>query len=468
MSTMRPRAARIRAAGRGAVRTVTAGADPDRYFRWRRDRDGDPFEVRFPGFAPILFTGHPEGARDIFRAPVDLVEPPTPNPIAPMVGDSSLILISGERHRRERKLLTPPLHGERMRAYGEIIRDSTLDEIADWTPGRTVDSRAALRAITLRVILEAVFGVSDADRSAAYTRVVADFLAAYTGPLMLVPLLRHGMFGRAPWDRFVRARDEFDALLTEDIARRRARPEDGRPDILNMLLTATYDDGSRMDDAELREELRTLLVAGHETTATSVCWALFHLHRHPDVRARVMAEVRNLGSTATPEQLARLPYLTAVCNETLRLHPPVPIVLRRLTGPLHVRGVPVAPGATVGIALPLLHSHPGVWERPDRFDPGRFVGRRYSPFEFAPFGGAHRRCIGSALADYEMPIVLATILSRVRLALPERDRRRRPPVSVPHNIATGPRRPIMLDVLGPRHAQDRSVRRPVPRGTAPC
>lgn len=464
MSTMLPRASQLRAAGRGAVRTLTAGADPDRYFRWRRDRDGDPFEVRFPGFTPILFTGHPEGARDIFRAPVDLVEPPTPNPIAPLVGDASLILISGERHRRERKLLTPPFHGQRMRAYGEIIRDSTLDEIADWTPGRTVDSRSALRAITLRVILEAVFGLTGTERPAEYIRVVADFLAAYTGPLMLVPPLRRGVFGHAPWDRFVRARDEFDALLTEDIERRRAEPEDGRVDILSMLLAATYEDGSRIDDGELREELRTLLVAGHETTATSVCWALFHLHRHPEVRERVIAEVRDLGATAAPEDLARLPYLDAVCHETLRLHPPVPIVLRRLTGPLHVRGVPVAAGATVGIALPLLHSHPDVWERPDRFDPERFVGRRYSPFEFAPYGGAHRRCIGFALAEYEMPIVLATILSRVRLALPERALRRPPPVSVPHNIATGPRRPIMFEVLGPRHQDDRSDGSSVPHG----
>ena len=193
---------RLSAAGIGTVRTLTAAADPDRYLRWRRERDGDPFEMRFPGFAPILFTGHPEGARDIFRAPADLSEPPTPNPIAPLVGEASLILISGKRHRRERKLLTPPFHGERMRAYGEIIRDSTVDEIRNWVPGRTVDSRSAARAITLRVMLEAVFGLSGDDRPAEYTRVVGDFLAAYTGPLMMVPLLRRGLFGHAPWDRF--------------------------------------------------------------------------------------------------------------------------------------------------------------------------------------------------------------------------------------------------------------------------
>ncbi|MET4613326.1 cytochrome P450 [Rhodococcus sp. PvR044] len=462
MSMMLPRAARLNAAGLGAVRALTAGTDPDRYFRWRRDRDGDPFEVRFPGFPPILFTGDPRGARDIFRAPVDLVEPPTPNPIAPLVGDASLILISGERHRRERKLLTPPFHGQRMRAYGEIIRDSTLDEIGNWIPGRTVDSRSALRVITLRVILEAVFGLSGTDRPAEYIQVVAGFLATYTVPLMFVPPLRRGVFGRAPWDRFVRARERFDALLTEDIEHRRASPENDRVDILSMLLAATYDDGSRIDDAELREELRTLLVAGHETTATSVCWALFHLHRHPAMLEQVVAELRDVGPTAAPDELARLPYLDAVCKETLRLNPPVPIVLRRLTGPLTVCGVPVAKGRTVGIALPLLHTHPDVWERPDQFDPGRFMERRYSPFEFAPFGGAHRRCIGSALAEYEMPIVLATILSRVRLELPERDRHRPPPVSVPHNIATGPRRPIRFEVVGLRHQRDGSVAQRVP------
>ena len=245
---------------------------------------------------------------------------------------------------------------------------------------------------------------------------------------------------------------KFDALLTEDIERRRAGPEDGRVDILSMLLAATYEDGSQIDDA--RAARGTPHTTGRRTRDHRDRGLLGVVRAAPPPRSPGTCDSHRAGAgpVSDAHELARLPYLDAVCNETLRLHPPVPIVLRRLTGPWQVRGVPVAEGTTVGIALPLLHSHPDVWQRPDEFDPDRFLDRRYSPFEFAPFGGAHRRCIGFALAEYEMRIVLATILARVRLALPERYRRRPPPVSVPHNIATGPRRPIMFEVLEPAGA----------------
>lgn len=425
---------------------LAASLNPERYFVWRRARDGDTFLVRFPGFTPVLFTSNAAGARDIFRAPVATLEPPQPNPIGPLVGDASMILISGERHRRDRALMMPPFHGERMRAYGRLIQESALQEVATWQAGDRVDGRAATRAITLRVILEAVFGLDSHTRRDAYTRTVADFLGSYSGPLMLAPALRRSIVGLGPWARFVRLRDEFDALLAEDVAHRRAEKRTDRTDILSMLLSTTYEDGSSIDDADLREQLRSLLVAGHETTATSVTWALFHLLREPAVLARVLDEVRSAGPDPSPEALAKLPYLDAVCHETLRLHPAVPIVLRTLTEPLIVDGVRAPAGGIVGIVLPLLHSHHDVWTDAARFDPERFLGRRYTPLEYAPFGGGHRRCVGFALAEFEMRIVVATVLSRVRLALPDRALRRPPPVSVPHNIATSPRRGITFEV----------------------
>lgn len=427
------------------LHAARAGMDPDRYLQWRVERDGDPFVLQLPGVPPVLLTGHPDGAREVFRASVDILEPPTPNPIAPLVGESSLILVSGDRHRRDRKLMMPPFHGERMRAYGDLIRAAALAETDSWRPGATVDARRAARSITMRVILEAVFGVDSTARRTEYERVVADFLESYSGALMLVPQLRRGAFGIAPWDRFLRERDRFDRLLTQDIEQRRAHPDDGRVDILGMLLSATYDDGSPIADDDLREQLRTMLVAGHETTATTVVWTLFHLHRHPEILAKLRAEI---GDDLAPERLTRLPYLTAVCNESMRLHPPVPGVLRRVTAPLTVQGRDLAPGDTVAIALPLLHRRPEVWgESPEEFRPERFLTRKFSPFEFAPFGGGHRRCIGFALAEYEMRIVVATIVAETRLELGERDRTRRPPPAVPHNIATGPRRPIRFRVV---------------------
>ncbi|WP_433729267.1 cytochrome P450 [Nocardia sp. CA-129566] len=436
---------------------LAAGIDFERYFRWRRGHEGDPFYVRFPGFGAVLFTGTANGAREIFRAPIELLEPPRPNPIEPLVGTASLILAAGERHRRDRALLVPAFHSARIRAYGELIRDSVLDEISGntsefgqaWHPGTRIDSRAAARAITLRVILEAVFGVDSRQRRAEYTAAVAEFLTAFSGPLMLLPALRHGVFGHAPWDRFRVARERLDELILTDIERRRAAADDRavRTDILDMLLTTSYDDGTAISDAELCEQLRTLLVAGHETTATTLVWALFHVHREPAALDRLRAELRAAGPDATPLELAGLPYLDAVCQETLRLHPAVPIVLRRLTAPFTLRGVALAAGETMGVAIPLLHSDPAVWSDPQRFRPERFLDRKYRPFEFAPFGGGHRRCVGAALADYELRIALATVLGRVRLRLTPRYARGRAPLSVPHNIATGPHRSIPFEIV---------------------
>ncbi|WP_433197021.1 cytochrome P450 [Nocardia sp. CA-107356] len=436
---------------------LAAGIDFERYFRWRRGREGDPFYVRFPGLGAVLFTGTAVGAREIFRAPIELLEPPRPNPIEPLVGAASLILTAGERHRRDRALLAPAFHSARIRAYGELIRDSAVDEMSGstsesrpaWRPGTRIDSRAAARAITLRVILDAVFGVDSRERRAEYTAAVAEFLTAFSGPLLLVPALRHGVFGHAPWDRFGSARERLDELILTDIARRRAVADDRAmgADILGMLLATRYDDGTSISDDELCEQLRTLLVAGHETTATTLVWALFHLHREPEALDRLHAELRAAGPDATPLEIAGLPYLDAVCQETLRLHPAVPIVLRRLTAPFTLRGVALAAGETMGVAVPLLHSDPAVWSDPGLFRPQRFIEHKYRPFEFAPFGGGHRRCVGTSLADYELRIVLATVLGRVRLRLTPRYARGRAPLSVPHNIATGPHRSIPFDVV---------------------
>ncbi|WP_330233729.1 cytochrome P450 [Nocardia sp. NBC_00508] len=435
-----------------ALHALAAGIDFDRYFRWRRAREGDPFYVRFPGFGAALFTGTAVGAREMFRAPVECTQPPRPNPIEPMVGAASLILASGERHRRDRALLTPAFHSVRIRAYGELIRDATVREMSGesgraWVAGARVDARAAARALTLRVISTVVFGADNAQRRAEYTAAVTDFLTAFSGPLMLVPALRHGVLGHSPWDRFHAARARLDTLIRADIAHRRRSVGTQPTDVLGILLSDADVDAAASTDDELCDQVRTLLVAGHETTATALVWALFRLHRAPGPLARLRAELRDAGPDASPTELAGLPYLDAVCQETLRLHPPVPIVVRRLTESYTLRGVALAPGDTMGIAVPLLHSDPDTWSDARRFEPGRFIERRYRPFEFAPFGGGHRRCVGAALADYELRIALATILGQKHLRLAPRYARGHVPLSVPHNIATGPHRPIWFDVV---------------------
>lgn len=438
---------------------LLACVDFERYFRWRRARDGDPIYCRFPGMGSALFTGTAAGARELFRAPVDAVEPPLPNPIEPLVGPGSLILTAGARHRRDRTLLAPAFHSARIREYGELIRTATRRELAGetgaaWVPGARIDARAAARSITLQVILTAVFGVGGRQDRTEYAAAVGAFLESYSGPLMLLPVLRHKAFGYGPWDRFVRARARLDRLIRAEITRRRADPHRRTTDLLGLLLSTHYDDGTAITDAQLCDELRTLLVAGHETTATTLVWALYHLHRAPATLERLRGELRGAGPRTDPAELARLPYLDAVCQETLRLHPPVPIVVRRLTAPGTLCGIALDAGDTLGIAVPLLHSDPAVWSEPARFEPQRFIERRYRPCEFAPFGGGHRRCVGAALADYELRVALATILAAVRLRLPQRAAHGRTPISVPHNIATGPHRPMLFDIVSDLHHED--------------
>ncbi|MEV0058383.1 cytochrome P450 [Nocardia sp. NPDC050718] len=423
---------------------VAAGRDFEGYLR-RRAAHSDPFAVGFPGFPPVLFTGTAEGARELFRAPAALLTPPRPNPIEPMVGAASLILSSGARHRTDRALLAPALHGPRVRALAGVIRDATLREIehgcgtaGSWQVGSRIDALDAARSITLRVILAAVYG-PEVDRAPEYAGAVTDFLAAFTTPLLVAPVLRRGVGGFGPWERFVAARARLDQVILTDIAHRR-RTGPGSGDLLDLLLATRYDDGSALTDTELCEQLRTLLVAGHETTATTLTWALYHLHREPGLLDRLTAELATAGDD--PAELAALPLLGAVCQETLRLHPAVPIVLRTLTGPLRWRGVDVAAGQTIGLAVGVLHSDPSTWPAPRLFHADRFLDRKVSPFEYAPFGGGHRRCIGATLAEYELRIVLATLLTTVGLALDPALALGARPRTVPRNLATAPDRPI--------------------------
>ncbi|MFE3542005.1 cytochrome P450 [Nocardia sp. NPDC059177] len=422
------------------LHAMAAGRDFESYLR-KRAATGDPFQVGFPGFPPVLFTGTPEGARELFRVPVPLVTPPRPNPIEPMVGAASLILSAGDRHRTERALLAPALHGQRVRALGTMIRDTALAELESWyRPGDSApfDALTMARAITRRVILAAVFGPGDG-RDADYASAVNTFLDAFTMPLLAAPALRRR--GYHPWARFVTARTQLDRLILADIARRRTQGP-GTGDLLDLLLAIRYDDGTALTDAELCEQLRTLIVAGHETTATTLTWALYHLHREPGLLTRTTAELA--GASDDPAEQASLPLLDAVCLETLRLHPPVPIVLRTLTEPWRWLGVDLAAGQTIGLAVGVLHSSPACWPAPRLFHPDRFLDRKVTPFEYAPFGGGHRRCIGATLAEYELRIVLATVLTTVRLRLVPGLALGGRPRSVPRNLASAPDRAIQF------------------------
>jgi cytochrome P450 len=262
---------------------------------------------------------------------------------------------------------------------------------------------------------------------------------------MLVPWLRKDLAGHGPWTRLVRLRTRFDDLLASDIAHERRCPVTGRGDVLSVVLPETDEDGGRLDDDELQQQVRTLVIAGHDTTAAALAWALYHIHREPGVRERIVAE---LSGVPAPHQMPKLRYLSAVISETLRMHPAVPIVLRRLTAPLTIDGVQRATGDIVGIAVPALHFDSRLWADPHRFRPDRFLDAKPTPFEYIPFGGGYRRCIGAAFATYELAVAIGTIMSTVALRMPPRERRKPPPRSVPRGIASVPRREVRLDVTG--------------------
>lgn len=397
---------------------------------------GDPFTDRMIG-RPNVITWSPEGARELLTADPDYFEVPQPEIMIPILGQNSLLVLVGERHRSERKLLNPHFHGSRMRAYGNIMRDIALKSMAEWKVSEPFRMLDKTQVISVDVIVRAVFGV-DSGHLEEFRAAVIEFVRALSLPIVFFPVLRQEFGGHGPWARFVRARTKLctmlDAAMDAESARQASTGE-VRQDILSLLVSARYDNGQPLERQHLRDELITLLFAGHETTAVSLAWMFYDLHRSPAALARLRSEIAALGPDPDPDAVAQLPYLTAVCNESMRLHTILPISApRQIRKPFPFMGYTLQPGTLATIALTRLHKREDLYPEPLSFRPERFLGRTFSPFEFAPFGGSVRRCIGAAFALYEMKIVLATVLSRCRLSLVSNA----PIREMPRNAVVGP------------------------------
>jgi cytochrome P450 len=330
--------------------------------------------------------------------------------LRPLLGVNSVLFLDGDRHARERRLMLPPFHGERMLAYADTMRAITDDVLDRWPVGRPFPIHPEMQAITLEIILRTVFGL-EAGALAVLRDLLRRWIASALNPLLLWPLLQVDFGRMSPWGRLLRLKREIDALLLAEIARRREAGAGERADVLSLLLAARDEEGRPMRDEELLDEMITLLVAGHETTATALAWTFHHLLANPDVLEACRAEAR-----ASSGGFAQLSLLDAVVKETLRLNPVITEVGRRLTRPMRIGGRDIPAGVAVGPCIYLVHRRPDVWPDPERFDPARFVGTRPSPYEFLPFGGGSRRCLGMAFALYEMKVVLATVLARAELA----------------------------------------------------
>jgi cytochrome P450 family 135 len=366
-----------------------------------RRRFGDAFSVSFLGFqTPMVMLSDPEAIRALYTVPGHTLPPGRTVALQPIMGSRSLLLLEGREHLARRKLMLPPFHGERMRAYEAIVREAVAREVEGWPEGEAFALHPRMQAVTLEVILRAVFGVTDPTRRTRLADGLGRLLAGTASSALQFSVLLSRRFGGPdPLARLEALRHEIDALLGTEIAERRADP---REDILSLLVSARFEDGEPMADAEIRDQLMTLLLAGHETTATGLAWTFDLLLRHPPVLARLTAAI------AAGEE----PYVRAVVSEALRLRPVVPLAGRRLSQELRLNGHVLAAGTDVTPAIWLTHTRADRYPEPYAFRPERFLDDAPATYAWIPFGGGVRRCLGAAFAEMEMRVALAAILER--------------------------------------------------------
>jgi cytochrome P450 len=397
-------------------------------------RYGDVFTVRFPVFGTGVYVADPAAIRELFTGDQsDLLAGEANSFMSPVLGSSSVLVLDGEAHMRQRKLLLPPFNGSRVAGFREVIREVAERELATWQPGARIVLRDRMRAVSFNVICRVVFGVTDPVRverlRAALVRVIDQ-----TPLYMLSKWAREDLGRFSPGRRFARLLREADALLYEEIERRRREPDlDERSDVLSLLLQAFEEDGRRMSDKELRDELFTMLAAGHETTATQLAFAFELLMRTPAALHRLRSELEDGESDA---------YLDAVVKETMRLRPVIDASERTLTKPRTVVGWELPAGVKVYPATVLVQRRPDLYPQPAEFRPERFLDPRTESYTWIPFGGGIRRCIGAALAQLEMAEVLRVVVGGVEL----RPLRERPDPVVLKGITLAPMHGVAVEV----------------------
>lgn len=390
------------------VQTLWWVLAPISFLRRMRARHGNRFRIKFLLMPSAAMISDPDDIRAVFTAEPGVLNAGEANfVLAPLVGDNSVLTLDGDQHMRQRRLLLPPFHGERMKVYVEDMREITDAALDKWRPGDEVVLHRETQQITLAVILRVVFGIRDEQR----TREFRDRFDAVDPnnvykTLALAPLARFaGRLVQPRIDAFETLIKRFDDLLYEEIANRRADPHaDEYDDILSMLLQARDEAGNPMTDEELRDELVTLVIAGHETTATSLAWTVELLLRNRVAMERAVAEAREGDSTE---------YIDAVIKESLRLRPILPMVARRIKRPFTLADgteLPVGTGVLPNIFL--AQRNPEVYDSPEAFRPERFVGVQPDTYSWLPFGGGIRRCIGASFALVEMRVVLQRLLER--------------------------------------------------------
>ena len=420
---------------------------------------GDIFASKFIGFQNVVVVSNPQAIEEIFTADSKQFDSGKGNKmLLPLLGEYSMILHDGDYHQRQRRLLLPPFHGERMRAYGNLICDVADRVISEKTIDEHFLARPAMQEISLRAILRAVFGVAEGERFEQLKHLIGSLFDIFRYPLsasfIFLPALQQDLGKWTPWGRFVEQRKQINELLYALIRERKVENDPSREDILSLMLSARDETGEPMTDAELRDELMTLLFAGHETTATALAWALYWVHYLPEVKEKLLQELDTLDENADPSAIAKLPYLNAVCCETLRIYPVVLFTFARIVKePIQIMNYEFQPVTVLSPCIYLTHHREDLYPQPNQFKPERFLERQYSPYEFFPFGGGNRRCLGMAFALFEMKLALATIMSRYQLELAEN----RPVKPLRRGITMAPAGGVGMVMKGRRQVSAKSL-----------
>jgi cytochrome P450 family 110 len=432
-------------------------AQPNKYMDLAAEQAPDIFLADIAKGDGYVFVNHPEAMRQIVTSDRSKYFASSKDNalLQPLVGDNSLLMIEGDRHRQRRKLLLPPFHGERMQVYSKLICNLTRQIIDQLQPNQAFTARHVTQSISLQVILEAVYGLQDSDRSSEFkqriTKLANIFESTFSSIFLFFPWLQHDLGAWSPWGNLVRQQKAIDQAIYQELATRRTEDCSQRQDILSLMMSARDESGEAMKDDELRDELMTLMLAGHETTATAIAWGLYWLHRYPEIKAKVQAEIASLGANPDPMAIAKLPYLTAVCQETLRIYPVAMLTFpRTVLEPTELMGYKLEVGQVLMGCIYLMHQREDVYPEHHQFKPERFLEREFDSYEFFPFGGGKRRCIGEALAMLELKLVLATIVSEYNLelnsgAFPEGNR---PEIPARRGVTLAPKKGVQMVFKG--------------------
>lgn len=403
---------------------------PFKYLEECKRLYGEVFTFHLPRLPPLVVFSDPAVVKVVFADSGEAMHGGQFNrSLSAFLGDKSVLMVDGKAHLRKRKLLLPPFHGERMLAYGQVMMD-LADEVIDGFPiGEVFPIHKRMSGIALNVIVRNVFGFAPGPKEARLRQDLSRLLEIMSWPPLLIPFMRVDLGPLSPWGRAVRLLRQCDENLYAELRARRAPGGKRGADILSLLIDARDEEGQAMSEAELRDELVTLLVAGHETTATALTWALRWVLSTPAVEERLRSELAGASDSAgasasnsdlDPERIQALPYLDAVVRESLRLCPIIPLVGRVLKEDVTLGGYQLKRGMGAVCSIYLAQRRPEVYTDPERFWPERFLDRKFTPAEFFPFGGGIRRCIGMAFALLEMKMVLARLLQRTRLQLAPR------------------------------------------------